>query len=104
MMAATNKQELISMNPSNKDAALIKAIMERIMQEWGEMIANKQLEDDIIMCHLNGTELDLQQLLELPKVQFGAEIGGIRSNLDRRCGQLSWGFVPKCVVKNNLKG
>lgn len=50
---------------------------------------------DIAACHLNGTPLKLQELLQADKTNFLHDIGGINRHLDRTTGELKAGFLPR---------
>lgn len=53
---------------------------------------------DIAACHLNGCELDLNKLLAAPDADFGHDVFGIRRHIDRRTGQLTDCFLPRCAM------
>ena len=54
----------------------------------------QQLSEDLRMCHANGCRLNWKKLQGDPDV-FLQDICGIMYNLDRKTGQLKYGYRPE---------
>lgn len=52
---------------------------------------------DLTATHLNGCPLDLDALLAMDDSNFLHDVAGIRRHLDRRTGQLTGEFRPRCA-------
>lgn len=87
------------------DAKTIKAIVKRasalaVKQKSPLSPESKQtLEMDLAACHLNGTPLALQRLLEFPDPDFVHDLNGISKNINRATGQLNVLFVLRCAAQ-----
>jgi hypothetical protein len=53
---------------------------------------------DIIACHNNGCELDLQRLLEADDFNFSHDVFGIASHINRETGKLERFFSPRFSI------
>jgi hypothetical protein len=53
---------------------------------------------DVTACHLNGTKLDLEQLLAFDDFNFCHDVFGIARHLDRSTGALQNCFLPRCAL------
>jgi len=58
----------------------------------------KKLHIDIMFCHSNGCQLDLEKLLHSDSENFYQDLSGIFENIDRETGQLKNGFRPQCSI------
>lgn len=82
---------------SRFESQLIDQIVERADREFGPL-DRLTLNMDITACHANGCPLDLNQLLAAEEADFGHDIHGIQHYLNRRTGQLTDVFVPRCSL------
>lgn len=60
-------------------------------------VLRPDLDMDIAATHLNGCELNLQELLEFPDFSLIHDVTGIVRHLDRRTGALKNSFRPRCA-------
>ena len=74
---------------SNPRARLSKAKLELVL--------------DIVACHMNGCELDLEKLLNFDDFNLVHDVAGIRNRIDRNTGQINGCFLPKCSKKEESK-
>lgn len=87
---------------SLEDTILITRIHRRAMrmaEEYGIVYDLVDCSMDITACHCNGCPLDLQKLLDAPDGDFGHDVFGIRRFIDRRTGQLTDCFLPRCAAQ-----
>jgi len=89
---------------SDTDAALIRKIADRAMNEMGVILGNAHITRinvimDIQACHANGNPLDLAALLEFPRFDFSHDIAGIIGHLNRDTGKLTNFFSPRCTAR-----
>jgi len=75
---------------------LIVEICKRAMKELTIEDEWIDLSMDITACHLNGTKLDLQKLLNADKFNFAHDVQGIRSHINRSTGKIMDCFLPRC--------
>jgi hypothetical protein len=90
---------------SNEDRAAIKKIVmryERIAKKihgnLDEKYERQNLSMDITACHLNGTPLDLSNLLKSPDFDFIHDLAGISRHINRTNGRLESHFLPRCAI------
>ena len=53
---------------------------------------------DIDACHCNGCPLKLQELLDADDFNFAHDVFGIRSNINRKSGELENCFLPRYAL------
>lgn len=56
---------------------------------------------DLTATHLNGTPLELEDLLLADDANFGHDVCGISGNIDRETGQLLNCFLPRFARKEH---
>lgn len=83
----------IDWNATKKEQNIIEKIAARAIENFGGEFIDTVM--DITACHLNGTPLRLQELLEAPMADFGHDINGIARFMDRETGELSGYFLPR---------
>jgi len=83
---------------TNKEyGALIQKIVNRFLELYPEDVDDRvSLAMDITACHLNGTSLDLQKLLDAEEGNFAHDVFGIMSHISRESGRITRGFLPRC--------
>lgn len=52
---------------------------------------------DLEACHCNGCPLDIEKLEKADDFNFTHDVFGIVGHLDRRTGQLTRCFLPRCA-------
>jgi len=95
------KKKSLKIIPYFEDWCLIKGIVERmsnLSEEKNLDFNSESITDDLIMCHLNGCELDLKKLSESPDFSFMHDIICIEKYLNRETGKLENCFPPGCSV------
>lgn len=55
---------------------------------------------DLTACHLNGTPLDLERLLEASEFDFVHDVWGIYTHIDRTTGTLQRCFMPRTAARS----
>lgn len=99
-MAEQKKRvRVVSFEATADERVLIDKIIERAEQE--DMFSGydrQSLEMDLIATHANGCPLDFQRLLDATQFDFLHDLYGIVRHLDRRSGQLTRFFRPRCAV------
>lgn len=91
---------MISFAVSKTEARLIAKIASRavtLAESHGCEVDYTTMEMDITACHLNGCPLDLEQLLAFDDGNFGHDVLGIRRHIDRKTGELTDCFLPRCA-------
>jgi hypothetical protein len=94
---------VINFKTSKEDAAIIKNIalrMQKLASEQGESCDTISVMMDISACHVNGTPLKLQELLNADDFNFVHDVAGISRHIDRNDssptgGQLNGFFLPR---------
>jgi len=89
--------QLPSFKVSRFESLIIDKIVARAAKEL-EIGDRLSLNMDITACHANGNALDLNQLLESDKADFGHDVHGIQRYIDRRTGKLTDFFCPRCSL------
>lgn len=79
----------------SKVAARTTAHAEQIGFEYDKETA----EMDLTAAHANGCPIDFVALLDSDASNFGHDVFGIRSNLDRTTGELRNCFVPRSALR-----
>lgn len=90
---------MINFQTTNEDFALINSIVDRAA-EGNPELQRMDLMMDITACHLNGTPLDLEALMEFNDFNFWHDLSGITSHLNRTTGKLEYEFLPRCSLKS----
>jgi len=96
----------INFDATADDAALISDIVDRwcgLAEKYRAAspasefpkVDKRSLSMDLTACHLNGTPLKLEELLEADDFNFIHDVGGIRRHMDRRTGKLTDCFLPR---------
>lgn len=86
----------VKFNATAEDREKIQRIAKRAAALWSDYDV-MTAEMDVTACHLNGCPLDLDRLLGADVFNFGHDMFGINSHLDRRTGKLTDCFVPRCA-------
>jgi hypothetical protein len=97
MLLETTKP--ISFEISKTDAALIRAIVERVKhtaRKFDQHIPLLRLEMDLTATHASGCELDLPALLTASDYNFWHDICGVNAHINRVTGKLLDCFAPRC--------
>ncbi len=80
------------------DSRKIAQIADRALRKrLGISYTKTDIMMDLTACHLNGCELDLEQLLASGDGDFAHDVFGIRRFLDRTRGTLTECFLPRCA-------
>jgi hypothetical protein len=58
-----------------------------------------EMSMDITACHANGCRLDLEKMLAASDGDFGHDAFGIRRYIDRKTGELTDCFLPRCAAR-----
>lgn len=86
-------------NVSKEDMKKIQEISKRGFETVKSGYKSKiDFEMDIIATHLNGCKLDLDKLLSAPKFDFYHDLTGIYHHLNRKTGELTDCFLPRCAA------
>lgn len=88
----------INWDTTKEDTELIQKIAERATILYGAngvIVDSTAIRMDITACHLNGTPLRLQELLQSTDFSFAHDISGINLAIDRNSGLLTRGFRPR---------
>lgn len=83
-----------------EETDLIRRIAVCAEKEFPEMFrdwSRTSLEMDLEAAHCNGCPIDLQKLLAAPRADFGHDVFGIRSHVNRETGELEDMFTPRCA-------
>lgn len=90
---------MISFNATRTDRELIKKVATRAWPRVQKLYASVlDLKMDLTATHLNGCPLDLEKLLNADDLNFFHDIYGIGEHLNRKTGQLTDCFVPRCAA------
>lgn len=91
----------VSFEASRTEYQLIEQIAVRAVdmgKKLGVAYDKQTAVMDIAATHCNGCELDLAKLLAAPTTDFAHDVFGIRRHIDRRTGNLTDCFVPRCAA------
>lgn len=91
-------------NYSKRDFNLIRQIVDRAQVEGvkrggGPVMDRMAVTMDLEACHCNGNPLDLEKLLNAPRLDFVHDVCGIIRHIDRDTGALKNCFVPRCSAE-----
>ncbi len=89
----------VSFDATPDERQLVRRIIERAEQE--ELFGGYDrecLEMDLIATHANGCPIDFNKLLDAGRFDFTHDIAGIVRHLDRRSGELTRFFRPRCAL------
>lgn len=92
-------QRRISFKVSRDEARLIDTAVdraERIARDNGLDFDAKSSGMDLTACHANGCPLDFDALLAFHDADFGHDVFGITRYIDRKTGELTACFLPRC--------
>jgi len=89
--------EGINFIPNKKDDGAVSKIVLRV-RTLLPGLASLDVFMDVAVCHLNGTPLDLEKLLNADAFDFVHDIDGITGHLDRDTGKLDGRFLPRCAL------
>jgi len=87
----------LNLTTTTLERGIIAEIVDRALDTLITRYSRQDLVMAITACHLNGTRLDLPKLRAARGVDFVHDVTGIAHHLDRRTGQLTGGFVPRCA-------
>lgn len=89
----------VSFTATPEERELVRKIIERAEQEdlFGGY-DRESLEMDLIATHANGCPIDFNKLLQAGRFDFTHDIAGIVRHLDRRSGELTRFFRPRCAL------
>lgn len=92
----------INWDTTEEDDVLIESVVKRAFEELelDAIIDKTCLSMDIAVTHLNGTPLDFNKLLSFDDFNFGHDVYGISSNINRNTGKLDNCFLPRCSKHN----
>jgi hypothetical protein len=88
----------MNMRLTKEETELISKIADRallVALQRPKLFSKVEMVMDLTACHLNGTPLDLQGLLDASAFDFVHDVFGIRRHLDRETGKLQCNFVPR---------
>jgi hypothetical protein len=94
---------VINFDTSREDDRLIGKIADRVMKV-NPSLDRMTVEMDLTACHLNGTPLDLQRMLDTPRdFDVMHDVYGIAANLDRsKTGKLTGLFRPRFAQRETV--
>lgn len=78
-----------------KTIAGIAARAEQMAKDHGAIYERMTAVMDILATHANGCPLQLSELLAASDGDFAHDVFGIRTNIDRKTGQLTGCFLPR---------
>jgi hypothetical protein len=87
-------------NPADRE--LVAQIGERFddtCSRFGRSVDRLGIELDLIFCHLNYCQLNLERLLNADPSNFVHDVAGINQHIDRKTGHLKNCFWPRFAVK-----
>lgn len=90
---------------SAADNRLIRKIVDRAFTNYPTLrkSARMDLEMDLIACHMIGCKLDLQRLLDAPRLlDFAHDVFGIHHHIDRDTGRLTGMFLPRYATVREI--
>jgi hypothetical protein len=96
----------INWNVTNEDAAIISKIVDRARRMAIKYDVEYEATDismDVTACHLNGTPLKLQALLDADDLNFSHDVFGIRRHIDRDTGKVGGFFLPRFADTSALE-
>lgn len=79
--------------------ALIGQRFQQIASRLGREIDQLGIELDLIFCHLNDVQLDLERLLSADDSNFVHDVAGINRHIDRKTGKLQDCFYPRLAKR-----
>lgn len=99
-MAKTKPQlRTVSFTATPDEREIIRMIIERIEQlDLLVGYDRESLEMDLIATHANGCPIDFNKLFNFGRFDFMHDISGIVRHLDRRSGELTGFFLPRCAL------
>ena len=80
------------------DSELMDKVMDRVKRHGiteSDRLLNVHMS--LTACHLNGTPLDLQKLLDFDDFDFVHDVTGIDAHTSRVTGKLTGWFLPRCA-------
>jgi hypothetical protein len=96
----------INFAASDEDSQLINKIVERakkLADKYHVEYDKVDIAMDITACHLNGTPLKLQALLDADDFNFSHDVFGIRRHIDRDTGKVGGFFLPRFADTSALE-
>jgi hypothetical protein len=86
------------METTREERVVIRAIAKRAIEQIQALVVKGfcriDIQNDLTLCHCNGTPLRLEALHTANDIDFAREILGLHCHLDRRRGQLV-GYEPR---------
>jgi hypothetical protein len=102
MTRATTRE--VSFEISADDRKLVTEIVKRVEAARPWVGSKKARADqritlmmDLEACHANGCPMDFAKLLAADEFNFWHDITGIQRRIDRRTGELTAHFRPRCA-------
>lgn len=87
---------MISFNTTANEEFAIQRILNRVLDSGRSTESRLQLEMSLTACHLNGTPLDLDVMMDWPHdVDLIHDVYGIHKAIDKKTGKLSGIFHPR---------
>lgn len=96
----------INWDVSREDALIINKIVDRAKRmaiKYDVEYNAGDIDMDITACHLNGTPLKLQALLDADDLNFAHDVFGIRRHIDRDTGKVGGFFLPRFADTSALE-
>ena len=93
------RRRTVNFTATPDERELVRKIIERAEQEdlFGGY-DRESIEMDLIATHANGCPINFNKLLDFSLFNFIHDIAGIIRHLDRRSGQLTGFFRPRCAL------
>lgn len=88
--------EEMKFEASQEELDLIDKIAERATREVSALYSRQSVRDAIQAVQQGGCKLDLQRLLDFPRLLFKLDIDGILQHMDWIPGKL-FGYIPRCA-------
>lgn len=93
---------MMDFNLTKDEQVLMSKIIERFTRILSIEFPKHQIDVpstsmDLIACHKYGEALDLEKLLGSDRFTFLHDVCGISKYINRKTGQLTECFVPRCV-------
>lgn len=101
--ASAARRREVSFDASAADYKLVDKIVARVaklLKERGEKLDRQSTRMDLIATHANGCPMDFAKLLAADDFNLCHDVFGIARHLDRKTGELTNFFRPRCAAKD----
>lgn len=93
----------MNLDSSKRESDLARKVADRAqtLLDWSSE-DRRTFFMDVLVCHKNGNQLDLERFLASAEPDFRHDVHGIQRYLDRRTGQLKECFSPRCSAQETV--